>query len=620
MSWLAACQQNGFVRVTVGEAAGAVEADGGDELPTIYQIRSTATDNTSTTPSVELGPKVANGITFPETFVVEVPSNATSLTELVEGLDESGNTLLRGSSVATLAKGGQAAMQVNLSPACGTSLDCDPEAVCAGELICSPAGGAGACIANPETTPPGFGTPCGYDGGRCDAELSCVAPFGTCGDGVQGSDPEPDGGVYVEQCDWGTETEDGGACTGPDGGCNSDTEPNACRTDCVLPYCGDGVVDMGEKCDKGELNGSEQGCNATCSLVGKATRIAGNGDITDAGHTCIVSCYVDGPGSQAQFEQVAGIAVLGRTLYVADELNEVIRAIDLSSAPAYNVTTLAGDAGPVAGGGACATTQEGVGNNACFYLPFQPMAYQGTLLVGTGMDIQQVTVGPDGGGVVTNFAGPGTGATKAESSNTVPLSQAAFDYVTGLTLDPATGFIYTVEQQGGFIHVIDVDGGLDAGTVAYLAGATRLASFAGPTSGVVMNGGLFITNTGNFNIDRISPLPGAAGQPAVAHVAGSGSAGFTNSSAPGGATFNAPAGMCTDGKTIYIVDQTNRAVRQMDPVNYQVTTVLGGPDAGIFDNPYGCAWDPVAGVLYVSDESNPAATPDGVGNVIYMVQ
>jgi DNA-binding beta-propeller fold protein YncE len=58
----------------------------------------------------------------------------------------------------------------------------------------------------------------------------------------------------------------------------------------------------------------------------------------------------------------------------------------------------------------------------------------------------------------------------------------------------------------------------------------------------------------------------------------------------------------------------------MDPITSAVTTVVGGPDAGVFRNPYGCAWDPATGTLYVSDQSIPPATPDGVGNVIYMVQ
>ena len=44
---------------------------------------------------------------------------------------------------------------------------------------------------------------------------------------------------------------------------NSDTAPDACRTDCTLPRCGDGVTDGGEACDDGEAWGGD-GCSPTC--------------------------------------------------------------------------------------------------------------------------------------------------------------------------------------------------------------------------------------------------------------------------------------------------------------------------------------------------------------------
>ncbi len=39
------------------------------------------------------------------------------------------------------------------------------------------------------------------------------------------------------------------------GAANSDTVPDACRTDCRLPYCGDGVADTGEACDGTDFRG-----------------------------------------------------------------------------------------------------------------------------------------------------------------------------------------------------------------------------------------------------------------------------------------------------------------------------------------------------------------------------
>ena len=45
---------------------------------------------------------------------------------------------------------------------------------------------------------------------------------------------------------------------------NSDVLPNTCRTNCVLPFCGDNVLDTGEACDDGNQWGGD-GCNNLCS-------------------------------------------------------------------------------------------------------------------------------------------------------------------------------------------------------------------------------------------------------------------------------------------------------------------------------------------------------------------
>jgi cysteine-rich repeat protein len=56
--------------------------------------------------------------------------------------------------------------------------------------------------------------------------------------------------------------DDGEQCD--DGDANSDTEPDACRTSCLLPWCGDGVADGGEECDDGTATGGD-GCTPACT-------------------------------------------------------------------------------------------------------------------------------------------------------------------------------------------------------------------------------------------------------------------------------------------------------------------------------------------------------------------
>jgi len=91
-----------------------------------------------------------------------------------------------------------------------------------------------------------------------------------CGDG------NPEAG---EQCDDGTN--------------NSDTAPDACRTDCQAARCGDGVVDTGEACDGTELDG--QTC-ATLDLGTGTVACAGNcafdtsGCCDAIGSACTTDC------------------------------------------------------------------------------------------------------------------------------------------------------------------------------------------------------------------------------------------------------------------------------------------------------------------------------------------
>ena len=52
-----------------------------------------------------------------------------------------------------------------------------------------------------------------------------------------------------------------------DGLLNSDALSDSCRTDCMSPVCGDGVIDRGrsELCDDGNRNDGD-GCSAACQI------------------------------------------------------------------------------------------------------------------------------------------------------------------------------------------------------------------------------------------------------------------------------------------------------------------------------------------------------------------
>eukprot|EP01098_Paradermamoeba_levis_P005306 TRINITY_DN224_c0_g2_i4.p1 TRINITY_DN224_c0_g2~~TRINITY_DN224_c0_g2_i4.p1 ORF type:complete len:693 (-),score=271.31 TRINITY_DN224_c0_g2_i4:3-2081(-) len=86
---------------------------------------------------------------------------------------------------------------------------------------------------------------------RC--RTTCLRPV--CGDGIV------DAG---ELCD--------------DGPRNNNSAPNACRTTCCLPKCGDGVVDLGEQCDDNNTIAGD-GCDPSCKLE------CGNGNL-ERGEQC----------------------------------------------------------------------------------------------------------------------------------------------------------------------------------------------------------------------------------------------------------------------------------------------------------------------------------------------
>jgi hypothetical protein len=85
----------------------------------------------------------------------------------------------------------------------------------------------------------------GYASGSLTCQPSCLFDFSQCiANPVCGN-----GKIEVnEECD--------------DGPLNSDTLPDACRTNCKNSYCGDGVIDSFEDCEGSDLNGE------TCKSLG----------------------------------------------------------------------------------------------------------------------------------------------------------------------------------------------------------------------------------------------------------------------------------------------------------------------------------------------------------------
>jgi MYXO-CTERM domain-containing protein len=79
--------------------------------------------------------------------------------------------------------------------------------------------------------------------GLSAAEYAGMLYISPCGDGVTQE-------AFGEECD--------------DADDNSDTMPDACRTNCRPASCGDAVVDTGEDCDEGDANDDSGACHTDC--------------------------------------------------------------------------------------------------------------------------------------------------------------------------------------------------------------------------------------------------------------------------------------------------------------------------------------------------------------------
>jgi gliding motility-associated-like protein len=301
----------------------------------------------------------------------------------------------------------------------------------------------------------------------------------------------------------------------------------------------------------------------------------------------------NGNGTAATFNGPHGTACdVNGNIFIADRDNNKIRKIT----PAGVVTTLAGS-------GAAGST-DGTGTSASFFNPMGVACDNaGNVYVADTKNYKIRKITP--AGVVTTIAGTGNSGT-----TNGPVASAEFGYPTGIAFAP-DGTIYVTEYNNHTIRKIS------SGTVSTLAGAANLfgdvdgmgttARFYNPNS-VVINkqGNLLVTDLGNNKIRMVTP----AGN--VTTYAGTGVAGFTNSSLTA-SQFNMPFGITVDSTgAVFVCDLTNSLIRKLNSSG--VTTFAGtlgvfghtdGPAlTASFDGISCIAYNFYTNSLYVGDEGN----------------
>jgi sugar lactone lactonase YvrE len=216
----------------------------------------------------------------------------------------------------------------------------------------------------------------------------------------------------------------------------------------------------------------------------------------------------------------------------------------------------------------------------------------------------------DANGAVTTFAGKlgEGGSTDGQGSAARFLSPA------GITRDGA-GNLYVTDAQMHVIRKITPDGTVStlAGFAAFSGsadGTGTAARFKNPSAIAVDAGGnLFVADTNNFTIRKVTP------QGVVTTIAGiAGTAGHADALIGQQATFFGPSGIAvTSLGTVFVADSVNAAIRAIAPTG-EVTTVAGtagsvGYRDGIaqqaqFDNPVNLVYSESTATLYIADSIN----------------
>ena len=331
--------------------------------------------------------------------------------------------------------------------------------------------------------------------------------------------------------------------------------------------------------------------------------------------------FADETGTAARFNNPAGIGTLGggsSQFFVADTENHTIRQVTLGG----DVTTVAGNppragsadgvstssrfSGPagvavigdnvlvadtgnhtirritssetvttLAGAAGVEGSADGTGSGALFRFPGGIAALGADLYVTDSGNntVRKVT----NGGIVTTIAGSPGATGSADGTG----DAARFNNPQGIVaLD---GDLYVADTGNHTVRKVTTAGVVTtlagtAGTPGSSDGIGVSARFRSPLGIAVLGGSLYVADTGNNTIRKVlipsgatSTFAGTAGQP-----------GFTDGSGAS-ARFSSPDGISGVGSTLYVADRGNHALRRISTLA-TVTTFVGDPGAATTRN------------------------------------
>ena len=195
-----------------------------------------------------------------------------------------------------------------------------------------------------------------------------------------------------------------------------------------------------------------------------------------------LGAHADGPGTSARFNDPRGAAAAGNTLYVADNFNYRIRAIDLAST-SKTVSTIAGSG--------TAGHADGAGTAARFRNP-TGLALSGTTLYVADSGNNRIRAIDLASMAVSTIAGSGA-AGHADDVG----AAAQFNFPTGIAVSGDT--LYVADQNNHRIRAIDIASGAvrdiaGDGTPGSTDGIGTAARLTRPNGIVVSGDTLYVTS------------------------------------------------------------------------------------------------------------------------------
>ncbi len=304
----------------------------------------------------------------------------------------------------------------------------------------------------------------------------------------------------------------------------------------------------------------------TAFLPGTASTLAGNGTWG----------YTDGALTSAAFRNPSGLAVdQAGNVYVADSVNQVVRKVSATA-----VSTVAGSGVSGYSGDGAAATAAKLNNPTGVALDAANNVYiadQGNNVI---RRVDAVS------GVITTVAGGGSTLVTAASSNVAATSAILYG-TQAVAVDPAgnlflsTSFYQMVLRVDAGTGVITVyaGGGTGGGTDGLGDGGAATSALLSNPTGLALDasGDLFIADTGDNMIREVNVATGV-----ISAVAGSGNYGYTGDLGPAiNASLASPAGVRVDAAgNIYIADFGNNVIRQTLAALGSIVTLMGTGTSG----------------------------------------